>query len=66
MEPSPSERYYRIREVAAILSLHPQSIWNAIKRGDIASFRLGREHRIAASEVARLLFRPSHTPTPTA
>jgi len=50
--------FYSIKEFAAIVRVHPKTIWRAIKAGKISAFRLGQgrrcEYRIAASEIDRL------------
>lgn len=54
----PDKTYYSIKEFAALVRVHPNTIRNAIKSGRISAFRVGfgarSAYRIAASEIQRI------------
>jgi len=45
------EKYLKIQEAAALLSLHPQTIYRKCMRNEIIHIRYGRTIRIPSSEV---------------
>ena len=50
---------YSVKEVAKMLGVSERTVWRAIKKGDIKSFRVGSSKRapvrISAIELVRLL-----------
>lgn len=48
--PSP----YSVREVAAVLHIHEDTVYAQIRSGAITAVKVGRAWRIPAGEVARL------------
>jgi excisionase family DNA binding protein len=45
------ERHYKTRELAELLSLHPETIRRAAQRGQLASIRIGLDRIYAESAV---------------
>jgi len=48
-------RAFTYRETAAILNVSPSTVAQRVKRGDIASFRIGKSRRVPEAEIERLL-----------
>jgi excisionase family DNA binding protein len=48
---------YSVREVAALLAVHPETIRRLVREGRIEAVRVGRVLRIEAHEVDRFLVR---------
>lgn len=46
--------FYTIPEAAELLDVHPNTIRNLVKQKKIAHYRVGRQIRIAASELEKL------------
>jgi excisionase family DNA binding protein len=48
------EAFLSIREVAAHMNVHYQTIWAMVRRGEIESIRIGSAIRIPESALSRL------------
>lgn len=46
--------FYTIPEAAEKLQVHENTIYNMLRRGEIEHYKIGKQHRIAASELERL------------
>jgi len=51
----PTRLAYTARELAQSCGVSEQHIFNLIRRGELASFRLGRRYLIPATELDRLM-----------
>ncbi|PZA08726.1 MULTISPECIES: helix-turn-helix domain-containing protein [unclassified Meiothermus] len=51
---TPQRAAYRIKEASKMLGLSYRSVWKAIKRGDIPSFRLGKRVYVPKAFLERL------------
>jgi excisionase family DNA binding protein len=49
------ETFLSIREVAARMNVHYQTIWAMVRRGEIESIRIGSAIRIPESALSRLV-----------
>lgn len=49
------ERHYKTREVAELLSVHPETIRRAAQRGELESVRIGLDRIYAESAVQKFL-----------
>jgi excisionase family DNA binding protein len=49
------ERHYTTAELAALLSVHPETIRRAAARGELRSVRIGRDRRYPESAVLEWL-----------
>ena len=58
-----SEKYYTVKEAAAILKVNPTTIYRAIEQSRITSLRIGRTIRIPESAFDEFLH-PAKTPAP--
>ena len=54
---------YKVTEVAEMLGLTRQTVYNLIRRGEIRPFRPGGATRISADEVERLVKRTTGAPS---
>lgn len=54
-KPYSSAQAVSVTDVAKKLDCHPQTIYNAIERGEIRVIRLGRIIRIPIAEVERIM-----------
>ena len=48
-------RLYTLREVAEILRLNPQTLYNNIRRGKLKASKVGREYRFTAEQVQDII-----------
>lgn len=48
-------RLYTLREVAEILRLNPQTLYNNIRRGKLKANKVGREYRFTAEQVQDII-----------
>jgi excisionase family DNA binding protein len=55
VKPSGIERHYTTRELAELLSVHPETIRREAARGRLRSVRIGAERRYAQSAVEEWL-----------
>jgi excisionase family DNA binding protein len=51
------ERHYTTAELAELLSVHPETIRRAARRGELGSIRVGLDRRYPHAEVVRWLER---------
>lgn len=51
------EKAYSLSELAFLLGLTHQYLWELVKAGELRSFRLGKQHRIKESDVIAFLDR---------
>lgn len=57
---APPERLaHPVAEAAALLGLHPRTVYDAIKRGTIPSIRIGKRILVPRSAITDLLSPPS-------
>jgi excisionase family DNA binding protein len=49
------DRYYKTAELAELLSVHPETIRRAARRGELASVRFGLERRYPQAAVVKWL-----------
>ena len=49
------DRYYSVSDLARILKVTPQTIYNNIGNGRIKTERKGKEYRFSAEEVTKLI-----------
>jgi excisionase family DNA binding protein len=49
-----NETFLSIREVAARMNVHYQTIWTMVRRGEIESIRVGSAIRIPESALSKL------------
>ena len=54
-ENSTDERLLRVREIAELLGVHPQSVRRLVWNGTLPSVRVGQSIRVRAGEVQRFL-----------
>ena len=54
-ENSTDERLLRVREIAELLGVHPQSVRRLVWNGTLPSVRVGQSVRVRAGEVQRFL-----------
>lgn len=52
---NPPERPQTVREVAALMSYHPESVRRAIRAGRIRALKFGQDWRVPPAEVQRIL-----------
>jgi len=45
------EKLLDVEEVAALLGLHPQSVYDMARSGEIQAFKVGREWRVRPSDL---------------
>ena len=48
-------RLYTLREVAEILRLNPQTLYNNIRRGKLKASKVGKEYRFTAEQVQDII-----------
>ena len=48
-------RLYTLREVAEILRLNPQTLYNNIRRGKLKASKVDREYRFTAEQVQDII-----------
>lgn len=46
--------FYTIPETAELLRVHENTIYNMVRRGEIAHYKVGKQIRIAAAELEKL------------
>jgi excisionase family DNA binding protein len=47
------QRAFSLKEVASILGVHPETIRRAVKAGKLKAAKIGKDYRIAKSELER-------------
>ncbi len=47
------QRAFSLKEVASILGVHPETIRRAVKAGKLKAAKMGKDYRIAKSELER-------------
>lgn len=57
VQPAPGRQALTVPETAYELNVHPNSVWNLIKAGDLESFTLGRRRLVARSAIEALIAR---------
>jgi excisionase family DNA binding protein len=56
-----SRRLLTAREVAEVLGVHPQTVWNEAYRGNLRSVRIGRLRKFDAEDVEAYIERGKRT-----
>lgn len=46
--------FYTVPEVAALLKVHENTIYNMVRRGEIEHYKVGKQIRVATTELERL------------
>lgn len=54
---SAQDKFYSVKEVAALLHVHWQSVHNFIRRGELEALRLGRGYRISDKAIQSFLLK---------
>ena len=49
-----NDKFYTVKEVSAIFSMHQRTVWRWIERGDLDAIKVGKSVRISTNEVERL------------
>lgn len=52
-------KFYKVEEVAALLSLHWQTILTYIKNGELVALKLGKGYRISQEELDEFINKKS-------
>ena len=57
VQPEPGRMALTVREVAWEMNVHPNTVWNLIRSGQLESFTLGRKRLVARSAIEELIAR---------
>jgi putative molybdopterin biosynthesis protein len=55
--------FYTIPEAAELLRVHENTLYNMVRRKELEHYKVGKQIRIAASELERLKVPAENTPT---
>jgi excisionase family DNA binding protein len=57
VQPEPGRQALTVPETAYELNVHPNTVWNLIRDGELKSFTLGRRRLVARSAIEDLMAR---------